>query len=75
MLLPDATVQDVSTSGGSFSSSDGQNVTLSLPPALADRVVTALAVDGGTLRAGILSGPRHGTADLPTLDGCTSTVP
>ena len=75
VLLPDATVQDVSTSGGSFSSSDGQNVTLSLPPALADRVVTALAVDGGTLRAGILSGPSHATADLPTLDGCTSTVP
>ena len=75
VLLPDATVQAVATSGGSFSSADGQNVTLSLPPALADRVVTALAVDGGVLRAGILTGASQATSDLPALSGCAASAP
>ena len=76
VLLPDAAVQDVSSAGGgSFSTSDGQNVTLSLPPGLAARMVAALAVDGGVLRAGILTGPAQDAATLPDLSGCASPTP
>jgi SAF domain len=76
VLLPDTAVQDVSSSGGgSFSSANDQNVTLSLPPALASRVVTALALDGGVLRAGILTGPSQTASTLADLGGCASSSP
>lgn len=73
VLLADVTVQDVHPStGGSFSSSGGQNVVVSVPPALAGRVVAALARDGATIRAGILTGPAQTSANdtLPDLDAC-----
>jgi Flp pilus assembly protein CpaB len=75
VLLADVTVQAVHASAGtSFSSSGGQNVVVSVSPSLAERVVAALALDGATIRAGILTGPqRQGANDeLPTLDTCSA---
>ena len=73
VLLADVTVQDVhAATGSSFSSSGGQNVVVSVSPDLAGRVVGALARDGATIRAGILSGPAQVAANnaLPDLDTC-----
>jgi Flp pilus assembly protein CpaB len=63
VLLPDVTVQAVRTDSGAFGSgTGGQDVTISVAPALADRVVAALAMDDAQLRAGILTGT---TSDEP----------
>jgi hypothetical protein len=73
VLLADVTVQDVhAASGTSFSSSGGQNIVVSVPPPLAGRVVSALAREGSTIRAGILTGPVPPGANdqLPDLDAC-----
>ncbi|MDQ2751307.1 MAG: SAF domain-containing protein [Pseudonocardiales bacterium] len=73
VLLADVTVQDVRVAtGGSFSSSGGQNVVVSVAPELAGRVVGALARDGATIRAGILTGPAKPAVNdvLPDLDAC-----
>lgn len=73
VLLGDVTVQDVhAATGGSFSSSGGQHVVVSVSPDLAGRVIGALARDGATIRAGILSGPAQAAANdaLPDLDAC-----
>jgi hypothetical protein len=73
VLLADVTVQDVHTSaGGSFSSAGGQSIVVSIAPALAGRVVDALARDGATIRAGVLTGPMHAAANelLPELADC-----
>jgi uncharacterized Zn-binding protein involved in type VI secretion len=75
VLLADVTIQGVHAAvGGSFTSSGGQNVVVSVPPALAGRVVSALAREGATIRAGILSGPAQVGANdgLPDLDGCAT---
>jgi hypothetical protein len=74
VLLSDITVQQVhSTDPGTFASGGtGQDVVLSVPPDLADRVVTALAIDDATLRAGVLTGAqRSPDAALPDVDSCT----
>jgi SAF domain-containing protein len=73
VLLPDVTVQAVhADSGGSFGAgSDGQDVVISVPPELAERVVTALAIDEVRLRAGVLAGASPGDAPpLPDLTPC-----
>jgi hypothetical protein len=78
VLLADVTVQDVHASdGGSFTSTGGQSVVVSVPRALAGRVVSALARDGATIRAGILTGPAQSAANdgLPDLDGCAARRP
>jgi hypothetical protein len=75
VLLPDVTVQAVhGDSGGSFGSgSDGQDVVISVPPDLAERVVTALAIEEVRLRAGVLAGPTGiAGAPLPDLGACVS---
>jgi len=70
VLLPDVAVQAVRNDSGAFGSgTGGQDVTISVPPALADRVVTALSMDDAQLRAGILTGspsdePSSALADL-----------
>jgi hypothetical protein len=77
VLLGDVTVQGVRAStGSSFSSSGGQNVVVSVPPALAGRVVAALALDGAIIRAGILTGPAQPAAndELPALDACPAAA-
>ena len=72
-MLADVTVQDVqSTGGGAFSSGSAQGVVIRVPAALAGRVITALALDGAVIRAGILSGAASTDPndDLPPLDSC-----
>jgi hypothetical protein len=73
-VLADVTVQDVqSTGGGAFSSGSAQGVVIRVPAPLAGRVITALALDGAVIRAGILSGAAAAGApndDLPPLDSC-----
>lgn len=72
VLLADATVQQVDRGQSSFGAGVGQNVVLSLPSALAERVVTALALPDATIRAGVLTGPAATNTSLPPLDGCLS---
>jgi hypothetical protein len=72
MSVPDVTVQAVSGRDAGFGSSDGQDVVLRVPPALAERVVGALDMDQGRLRAGVLNGvpAPDPAAALPDLDAC-----
>jgi hypothetical protein len=75
VLLPDVTVQQVhGADAGAFASGGaGQNVVLSVSPQLADRVVGALAIEGATIRAGVLTGGSRSTdAALPDLDACAT---
>ena len=72
-VLADVTVQDVqATGGGALSGGSGQGVVIRVPPPLAGRVITAMALDGGVIRAGILSGAAttDPNDDLPPLDSC-----
>ena len=76
VLLPDVTVQAVRTDNGAFGSGiGGQDVTITVEPPLADRVVAALAMDDAQLRAGILNGtvPEDPPAGLADLAPCTAT--
>jgi hypothetical protein len=76
VLLADVTVQDVHPAdAGEFSSGDGgQDVVLSVSGPLAQRVVTALAIDDASIRAGVLTGAADPAgAALPALDACTAT--
>jgi hypothetical protein len=76
VLLPDVAVQAVRTDdGGSFTDgSGGQNVVISVSPALADRVIQALADDSAKLRAGVLVGPRVAAGPLPDLASCPTSA-
>ena len=81
VLLPDVAVQAVhSNADGTFGSgSGGQDVVISVPPELADRVMQALALDQAQLRAGVLvgSGREQRTSSppsLPDLTPCTSST-
>lgn len=73
VVLNDVTVQEVrELTATSFSASGGQSVTISVEPALADRVVGALARDGATIRAGLITGPADPKAnDALGAIGCT----
>ncbi|HET8581665.1 MAG TPA: SAF domain-containing protein [Jatrophihabitans sp.] len=75
VLLPDVSVQAVhADSGGSFDSgTGGQDVVISVEPALADRVVAALAIDQAKLRAGVLVGHAPAAGALPDLATCSTT--
>jgi hypothetical protein len=79
VLLPDVTVQSVHADAtGSFNSGGaGQDVVVSIAPALADRVVAALAIDQVQLRAGVLAGghPPGAEPSLPALTPCSSATP
>ncbi len=73
VLLPDVTVQDVRTSdsGGFSTSGTGQDVVVSVPAQLAQRVVAALAIQDATIRAGVLTGSRVSSSGaLPSLHAC-----
>lgn len=76
VLLADVTVQSVHDArAGSVVSDGGQDAVLSIDPELADRVMGALAGDGATIRAGVLTGARRApqaNAHLPDLTGCRS---
>jgi hypothetical protein len=71
VLLDSATVQQAhSASLSALSGADGQQVVLSLGPALAQRVVGALALDGASIRAGVLSPGSPAASALPSLQTC-----
>jgi hypothetical protein len=71
LLIPDVTVQSARpASNGVFDSSGGQSVVVQVPPAAATRVVSALAMDGARLRAGVLLGPTGSDAALPDIESC-----
>ncbi|MDT4917753.1 MAG: hypothetical protein QOH89_2453 [Pseudonocardiales bacterium] len=78
VLLPQVTVQAAHTDTGAFGSGPGgQDVIVSLPPELADRVITALSFDDAQLRAGILTGatPAGETvAPLPDVGDCAPAL-
>ncbi|MBE7187831.1 SAF domain-containing protein [Jatrophihabitans endophyticus] len=75
VLLDDVTVQDVRTdAGGSFEDgAQGQDVVISVPPALAGRVVAAQAITDAKIRAGVLTGGGDPTTDstLPPAGSAT----
>ena len=49
---------------------------MTVSPALAARVVAALAIDKAAIRAGVLTGDPADPGVLPDLTGCTdSTAP
>ncbi|HEV7206581.1 MAG TPA: SAF domain-containing protein [Jatrophihabitans sp.] len=78
VLLPEVTVQSVRRdTGGSFASgTGGQDVVIMVDPALAGRVVAALAIDRAQIRAGVLGGtapppapaPQAGAGGAPPAD-------
>lgn len=72
VLLPSVAVQEVGDPDSGLAATDGLEVVVTVSPELADRVVTALALDDVTLRAGVLSGAGTdpAAADLPALSGC-----
>ena len=76
-VLNDVAVQSVQNAhASSLSASDGEDLIVRVTPALAQRVVEALALTGGVLRAGILDGAAPSTSpSLPDLSGCTGTSP
>jgi hypothetical protein len=72
-VLADVAVQSVQTSrGGALGSAGGEDVMVRVSPVLALRVVQALALDGGVLRAGILDGAAANSVALSDLTGCGS---
>lgn len=78
VLLRDVTVQAVRRDDGGAFGSDGtgQDIVIRVDPALADRVVQALALDGAQLRAGVLAGSRQASsATLPDLTSCAPATP
>jgi hypothetical protein len=73
VLLPDVSVQDVHPAdAGTFASGGaGQDVVVTVAPDLAQRVVSALAIDDATVRAGVLTGAdAPAGSSLPAIDGC-----
>jgi len=74
VLLPDVPVQAVHAEGGGAfgAGSDGQDVVISVPSGLAERVVGALALTDAHLRAGVLTGtpPPGEQPVLPDLGTC-----
>jgi hypothetical protein len=79
VLLADVVVQDVhSADAGTFGSTGtGQDAVLTVSPTLAQRVVSALAIEKAAIRAGVLTGaPSDPAPVLPDLSGCAgSTAP
>jgi hypothetical protein len=71
VVLPDTPVQDVQDARGSgFGSSGGQDVVVRLSRGDAQRVVEALALKGGTMRAGVVTGSSPSAATESPLTGC-----
>lgn len=73
VLLADVPVQHVSRANAAYGSGTGQDVVISVDPDLAQRVMTALAIDKAVLRAGVLTGTATGAAEtLPPLTDCAA---
>jgi hypothetical protein len=70
-VLADTAVQEVrEAQGAGFGASGGEDVIVRLSPADAERVIQALALSGGVLRAGVITGPRASPTALPELTPC-----
>jgi hypothetical protein len=69
-VIDEVTVQGVQTArAGTLDASGGEDVIVRVSPQLADRVIQALSLDGGVLRAGIVEGAASadpGPTDLAT---------
>lgn len=73
LVIGDVVVQDVRQAGtGALSAASDESLVVRAPAALAQRVVTALGLEGATLRVGVLGGSPSPTANdaLPTLGSC-----
>jgi hypothetical protein len=73
LVIGDVVVQDVRQAGtGALSAASDESLVVRAPAALAQRVVTALGLEGATLRVGVLGGTAVTAAndDLPTLNTC-----
>lgn len=76
VILPSVAVQDVQTNGGgAFGTSSAENIVIRVRRSDADRVVTALGLEGTVIRAGILSGGSDPAAQLALdeLASCGTT--
>ncbi|WP_157749503.1 SAF domain-containing protein [Jatrophihabitans sp. GAS493] len=75
VVLSDVTVQDVQSTGGGLAADGGQSAVVRVPPALAQRVVTALGISDATLRAGVVTGRSQPDSNesLPDLTNCGGT--
>ena len=73
LVIGDVVVQDVRQAGtGALSAASNESLVVRAPATLAQRVVTALGLEGATLRVGVLGGSAVPTANdnLPTLGTC-----
>jgi SAF domain len=78
LVIGDVVVQDVRQAGtGALSAASDESLVVRAPAALAQRVVTALGLEGATLRVGVLGGSPSPTANsnLPTLGTCLAPSP
>jgi hypothetical protein len=74
IVLADVAVQDLDSShSGSLAVSGSEDVIVRVPTDQALRVVQALALANGVLRAGILDGPGPADVTLPDLTMCASS--
>jgi hypothetical protein len=73
LVVGDVVVQDVRQAGtGALSAASDESLVVRAPAELAQRVITALGLDGVTIRVGVLGGAPKPTANdaLPGLNGC-----
>jgi hypothetical protein len=74
-VLADTAVQSVQDQqGAGFGSAGGQDVVVRLDTADAERVIEALALKGGTIRAGLLAGGSAAAVSLPALSSCADAT-
>ena len=72
VVVAGVTVQEVDTAGGgSFGTNSAENVVVRLGPADAERVITALDLEGAVVRAGVVNGdPKQQAAPSEDLNVC-----
>jgi hypothetical protein len=74
VVLADVAVQSVaSTHTGTLSATGGEDVIVRVDPTSAQRVIEALSLTGGVLRAGILDGSSQEPTSLPDLAACSGS--
>jgi hypothetical protein len=73
VVLADVAVQSVQSSrSGALAAGGGEDIVVRVSPTLAQRVIEALAIDGGQLRAGVLDGAPTATGELTELSECVA---
>jgi hypothetical protein len=71
-VVRDVPVQDVRPGGTGLSSAGTEGVVVRVAPELAERIISALDMDGAVIRGGIVSGSDLETA-LPDLASCVAS--